>query len=153
HASGIVVADLLLFRAALMISARGLLQNVMQDRKVRLVKLREAVPIGILGRHGVLGYPPAARILEEVGAGIGGLVHRIHIEAVPQPRLRVGVFVVAGKKWKSTANHGQAKKYSHKTHIHPHVKFVRCRSQTGTLPSLTRSGRLSLRPWAALLYS
>src|ERR1035441_3179941 len=81
HAGVVIVADLLVVGRTAGIVGRGLVQNVAQDQLIAFVQLVEPAPFRLVRRNRIVLDPVAAGVLVEIVAGIGGLVHRVQIEA------------------------------------------------------------------------
>ena len=97
HATGEVVADLLVDRAAAGLHHGGALQDVELHLFVAVLQFGETSPAGAVGGERVLGDPVAAGVLVEVDARIDGLVHGGGVDARLAPwRARAA----EGKRWR-----------------------------------------------------
>src|SRR5690242_15416926 len=82
HAGGVVIADLLVYRAAFRIVCRSFLENVAKDKAIALGQFSVAAIGTLICRDWILLEPSAAGVLIEIPAGIGALVHQVGIKAL-----------------------------------------------------------------------
>ena len=81
HAGVVIVADLLVVGRTAGIVGRGLIENIAQDQLIAFVQFVEPAPFRLVRRNGIVLDPVAAGVLVEIDARVGGLVHRIQVEA------------------------------------------------------------------------
>src|SRR5271169_1882407 len=88
HATGVVVADLLLIGASAGAVGRRLLENVAHDVFAALLQFVEAAPAGAVGGNRVLRLPLAAGVGVKIVAGIDTLIEQVGGETDVSGRLR-----------------------------------------------------------------
>ena len=81
HATGEVVADLLVERAAAGLHHGGAFEEAELHLLVVVLQFAETSPAGAVGGQRVLGDPVAAGVLVEIDARIDGLVHGGGVDA------------------------------------------------------------------------